>query len=715
VSAATGKPWIRRLDAGPAVIGTLIVGALILVYPLIFTGPFPQHLMILVMLFALLGTAWNLIGGFAGQVSLGHAVFFGTGAYTSSVLLQQLGWSPWVGMAAGAVAAALLALAIGYPCFRLQGHYFSIATIAFAEIVQILVSNWEFAGAAVGLYLPITEGGLDELQFGTKRPYYYVMAALLAVGVALAAWLRHARPGYYWRAIREDQAAARSLGVPAFGYKQLAMALSAALTACAGTFYAQFVLFIDPPSVLPLSLSIQICLVAVLGGAGTVVGPLLGAAVLIPISEFTRVHLGATGRSLDLVVYGLLIMTIAAFEPAGLVGIWKRLTGRRAARAADRAMRVAGGLLLAGAVVLCPAAALAQRTGDVVVVRQPLADDLYAAGREVALEAPVAGDAVVAGRRVDVREAVGADLLAAAQTLTVTGHVADDVRVAGADITLAARIGGDVMAAGGRVVLAPEAIVRGGAALAGGDVRVEGRIARSLRAAGGRIRIAGTVEGDVDLAATTIQILPSAVIRGRLTYHSDRPAAIDPGARIGGDVTQHLEWRDTVDRTVTRARLLLRLAVWGGLALAALALLALLPGPSLGAARVIAAHPWRSLALGFALLVAVPAAAVLLMATVIGLPIGLAVLAIYPVALLAGVLVPLVGLGEAAVRAVRRERALAWRPLGVLLAVVLLALAAALPRVGGLAVLLVLVIGLGGLATEVFRAWRGRRAAAAPF
>jgi branched-chain amino acid transport system permease protein len=299
--------------------------AAVLVYPLVFRGPFPQHVMILVLLNALLGTAWNVLGGFAGQISLGQATFFGTGAYTSTLLFQHANVSPWVGLVAGAALAAVLALAIGYPCFRLSGHYFAIATIAIGEIAGIAVTNWDFAGGAVGLFLPVEGEGFGALKFPDKLGYYYVVAGLLAVSIALVAWLRHGRAGYYWRAIREDEAAARSVGVPATRYKQLAIAISAALTAVAGTFYAQYVLFIDPPSVLPLSLSIQICLVVVLGGAGTIVGPLLGAAVLVPLSAVTSVVLGGTGRSVDLVVYGALIMLIAAFEPGGLVGLARRI------------------------------------------------------------------------------------------------------------------------------------------------------------------------------------------------------------------------------------------------------------------------------------------------------------------------------------------------------------------------------------------------------
>ena len=305
------------------------VALLVLAWPLVFRGPYPQHLMILILMNALLGTAWNVLGGFAGQISLGQAIFFGAGAYTSTLLAQHAGVSPWLGLVAGAAVAAALAVAIGAPCFRLSGHYFAIATIALGEIAAIAVTNWDFAGGAVGLFLAVGDTGLRQMSFENKLGYHYVIAGLLAIALGATAWLRSARAGYYWRAIREDQPAARSAGVPATRYKMLAIAVSAAFTAMAGTFYAQYVLFIDPPSVLPLSLSIQICLVAVLGGAGTLVGPLVGAAVLVPLSAATSVLLGGSGSSLDLVVYGALIMIIAVFEPAGLVGIAQRVLRSR--------------------------------------------------------------------------------------------------------------------------------------------------------------------------------------------------------------------------------------------------------------------------------------------------------------------------------------------------------------------------------------------------
>src|SRR5205814_5912506 len=176
----------RPVGQAVKAVGVTILALAVLAFPLVFREPFPQHLMILVMLYALLGTAWNLLGGFAGQISLGQAIFFGAGAYTSTLLAQHAGVSPWLGMIIGAACAAVLALAIGYPCFRLSGHYFAIATIAIAEIAVIAVTNWEFAGGAVGLFLPVEGGGLAAFRFEGNLGYYYVAAALLAGSPLLA-------------------------------------------------------------------------------------------------------------------------------------------------------------------------------------------------------------------------------------------------------------------------------------------------------------------------------------------------------------------------------------------------------------------------------------------------------------------------------------------------------------------------------------------------
>jgi len=312
-----------------AVAAFVMLGAA-LFFPLVFTSPYPRDVMIRVFLYAMLATAWNVLAGYCGQISLGHAVFFGTGAYTSTLLVTQdwLGaWAnPWLGMALGALLAALLSQVIGYPVFRLRGHYFAIATIAVGEIVQTLVINWDSVGGARGLFVPIKRpDSLANFQFHeSKQTYYYIALALLLVALGISRWILRSRTGYYFRAIREDQDAAAALGVPVARYKQRAMAISAALSALGGTFYAQYVFFVDPESVLPLSLSILVCLIAVLGGVGTLWGPLLGAAILVPLGELTRVQLGGTGQALDLLIYGFLIMVVSVIQPGGILALMRR-------------------------------------------------------------------------------------------------------------------------------------------------------------------------------------------------------------------------------------------------------------------------------------------------------------------------------------------------------------------------------------------------------
>ncbi len=317
--AGAVRPLLRR-----AGLALLVVA--VLAFPAVFTQPHPRHVMIMVFLYGALASAWNILAGYCGQISLGHAVFFGIGAYTSTLLVREAALTPWLGMAAGAAVAAAVSQVIGYPVFRLRGHYFAIATIAVGEIVQTLVIHWDRVGGARGLFVPIKRpGGFLDLQFHeTKAAYYFVALGLLLLALAVTRWLERSRRGYYFRAIREDQEAAASLGVPVAREKHWAMGVSAALTALGGTFYAQYVLFIDPESVFPLSLSILICLVAVLGGVGTLWGPVVGAAVLIPLGEFTRVLLGGGGKAVDLMVYGGLIVVIAVVQPAGLVGLARR-------------------------------------------------------------------------------------------------------------------------------------------------------------------------------------------------------------------------------------------------------------------------------------------------------------------------------------------------------------------------------------------------------
>lgn len=302
-----------------SVLRVLSVAAALL-YPLVFRAYFPQHVMIMVFVFAALGEAWNLLGGFAGQTSLGHAAFFGIGAYTSTMILTQWGVSPWVGMVAGMILAALIALPIGYGCFRFHGYYLAIATSALGLAAQQIAMNWTWVGGAVGIFFPLKEESFWNFQFhSSKLPYYYIAFVLLLVVYGIASLISRSKMGYYLRAISTDEDAARSLGVDVLKYKELALCISAALTAMMGTFYAQYVLFIDPGSVMASSLSVQIVLITVLGGAGTTLGPLIGALVLVPLSEFSRAYLGGGGRGIDQVIYGLLIVTMSVLQPAGLM------------------------------------------------------------------------------------------------------------------------------------------------------------------------------------------------------------------------------------------------------------------------------------------------------------------------------------------------------------------------------------------------------------
>lgn len=310
---------MSRRAVGRTLAAAAALAALLL--PLAVTRPAWQNTAILMLMVAQLGVAWNILGGYAGQVSLGHAAFFGTGAYVSTLLSIKLGISPWFGMAAGAGVAALLAVVVGWPCFRLKGHYFAMATIAVGEIVQAVVNGQERLGGAVGFFLPLAETGFWGFVFNrSKLPYYYIALGLLAATL-LASWLvARSHVGYYLRAIKDEPDAARSLGVSLTRYKMYAMVLSSAFAAMGGTLYAQKELFIDPGSTLSTGLSIKMALVAILGGVGTLAGPVVGALLLTAIEEASRIVFGGTGRGTDLVVYGLLIVVIAVYQPAGIMG-----------------------------------------------------------------------------------------------------------------------------------------------------------------------------------------------------------------------------------------------------------------------------------------------------------------------------------------------------------------------------------------------------------
>ncbi len=258
---------VKKLSLG------VIVLALLVILPLVIDSSFGVHVMILVFMFAMCGVAWNLMGGYAGMFSFGQAAFFGIGAYASSYLLLTFNISPWIGLVVGGIIASLMAAAIGYPCSNLRGHYFAIASIAFGEILRIVFNNWQAVGAAEGLTIPMLPESLVNFMFhSSKLPYYYIMLAFLLFAIAVCYWVSRSKMGYYLRAIKESHDIANVLGVNVVRYRLYAIMISAFLTAMAGTFYAQYILYIDPESVMILPISVQIVLVAMLGGANTVSG-----------------------------------------------------------------------------------------------------------------------------------------------------------------------------------------------------------------------------------------------------------------------------------------------------------------------------------------------------------------------------------------------------------------------------------------------------------
>ncbi len=299
-----------------------LLAALAIVLPLVVTSRFAIDIFIRVLLFGFIGVAWNLMGGYAKQLSLGHAAYFGLGAYTSTILEIKFGISPWIGMFAGGVVAMLASLPIGALCFRLRGPYFAIATIATAQVLMLLFLKFrDFAWGAEGTTIPNLGSDPLMMQFDAKAAYYYIALALLAAGLVITHRIERSWMGYYLVAIGEDEDAAEAIGVNVVKIKRDVYLISAFLTALAGTFYIQYIYFIDPNTAFSFNISVEAALVSIVGGIGTLWGPVIGTALLEGTSALLQSWLGSSLGGVQLTVYSLILIAVILWRPTGLLGV----------------------------------------------------------------------------------------------------------------------------------------------------------------------------------------------------------------------------------------------------------------------------------------------------------------------------------------------------------------------------------------------------------
>lgn len=300
-----------------------IVGGAVAVFPLIIHSDYYQHLIIIALMWVVIGSSWNLLAGYTGQVSFGHAMFFGTGAYTAGIFVTKFEISAWWGMMFGGITAMILALVVGWICFRLRGPYFALATLAGGEIFRLIATNWE----------SLTEGmvGILIIQtFRSKLPYYYIALALAASCVYVIYIIMKSKWGYYFLSIREDQDAAESLGINTVLYKNISLLVSAFFTGMAGAFYMNYMAFIDPEVVFSLHfISIMAILVGIVGGVATIMGPAVGAFVMVGVQElFRSSFFGMAPKYVSkahALVFGLLVIFVIMFLANGIVGDWAKI------------------------------------------------------------------------------------------------------------------------------------------------------------------------------------------------------------------------------------------------------------------------------------------------------------------------------------------------------------------------------------------------------
>jgi branched-chain amino acid transport system permease protein len=301
----------------------IILAIVSVLFPLVVRSDYYQHLVIIALMWVVIGNSWNLLAGYTGQVSFGHAMFFGTGAYTAGILVTKLAMSAWWGLAFGGIVSMLVALFVGWVCFRLRGPYFALATLAGGEIIRLIATNWE----------SLTEGMVGILiiqSFRSKLPYYYIALALAVLCIYVTSLVMKSKWGFYFVSIREDQDAAASLGINTALYKNVSLLISAFFTGSAGAFYMNYMAFIDPHVVYSLHyISIMAILVGIVGGVGTIWGPAVGAFVMVGVQEtFRSSFFGLAPKWVSqghALVFGLLVIFVIMFMANGIVGDWSKI------------------------------------------------------------------------------------------------------------------------------------------------------------------------------------------------------------------------------------------------------------------------------------------------------------------------------------------------------------------------------------------------------
>jgi branched-chain amino acid transport system permease protein len=299
------------------------LGILFLIFPLVVHSDYYQHLVIIIFMWVVIGSSWNLLAGYTGQVSFGHAIFFGVGAYTAGIFASKLGISAWWGMAFGGIFSMLVGLFVGWVCFRLRGPYFALATLAGGEIIRLIATNWE----------SLTDGMVGILiiqSFKSKLPYYYIALALALACIYTIRTIMKSKWGYYFVSIREDQDAAASLGINTTLYKNVSLLISSFFTGMAGAFYMNYMAFIDPHVVFSLHyISIMAILVGIVGGVATIWGPAVGAFVMVGLQEtFRSSFFGLAPKWISqahALVFGLLVIFVIMFLANGIVGDWPKI------------------------------------------------------------------------------------------------------------------------------------------------------------------------------------------------------------------------------------------------------------------------------------------------------------------------------------------------------------------------------------------------------